>query len=744
MLNILEKFHKLEMENLYNNNKNIINTEESLENINKIIFKNINLFENIYLILIKNKRKLTSKIKNKSIDDIEKRINNILEKDAFYIFISKFILIAFNDINRNINYNNNLDLNDQILEKNTDSFHNILNKITNLIEKMSVYLIYNKEIEAYNKEEIEFFSFKIITLLINESLISSTEIKKNEKSIKLLKVENFNYIFHIELYKNEFKWLRMKDSLYLINNTIYSVYAINKISEITGNKFRIEKDEILDRLINIKFKIDKKILNIILNEYIKENKLENVNDIEIEYYNTNNELKKAIKEKDAVLVSKISQTISILYKGILFNKILKNNYDEYFYLPFILDFRGRIYNITSLSPTFCTELRYCISYGEYDNYESEKTNNIAIDNNINKLNEIFTKLIIYINDFKSLDNIKNDKNEIKISVIWILISISEIYKYELGEKIKIENMIKKSIEVVNNSEYYIKEEKDYDKKIKLIYLIYILKEINMKKYIKRTISKDATASVYQHLFKTLGSDTEEGYMMCNLMSIDTWYDTYSIIINTWINSLKLDNDEEKKIKKYFNRKTLKKTIMTEPYGVGLKKAYNYFIKDIEKINETETKELKEKFNNFFNFLKKNNITKNNSNTITEYIIKNSTLKFRDRSIIDFKYFKKNIETRKDTTINNKRNTLKLLKFSDILDEEKSKIASRANYIHALDAALVREILKWIKIISIHDCFLVDYLNITKFIAIANFCINIDFHKIHKIKKKKFFSPFVMY
>ena len=70
---------------------------------------------------------------------------------------------------------------------------------------MSVYLIFNKEIEIYNKDEIEFFSFKIIELLINENIISSVEIRKKNKSIRLLKIENFNYIFHIELYKNEFK-----------------------------------------------------------------------------------------------------------------------------------------------------------------------------------------------------------------------------------------------------------------------------------------------------------------------------------------------------------------------------------------------------------------------------------------------------------------------------------------------------------------------------------------------------------
>jgi hypothetical protein len=123
--------------------------------------------------------------------------------------------------------------------------------------------------------------------------------------------------------------------------------------------------------------------------------------------------------------------------------------------------------------------------------------------------------------------------------------------------------------------------------------------------------------------------------------------------------LNLNKNEKEELEKYFNRKTLKKTIMTEPYGVGRKKAYSYFIKDIKINNNSSIKieEIEKKFNSFFNFLKNNNITKNNSSTITEYIIKKSIITLKDRSIVNFKYHKKDIEVRKDTTINNKRSTI---------------------------------------------------------------------------------------
>jgi hypothetical protein len=41
-------------------------------------------------------------------------------------------------------------------------------------------------------------------------------------------------------------------------------------------------------------------------------------------------------------------------------------------------------------------------------------------------------------------------------------------------------------------------------RMKLDYYIYILDEINNHIYIKRLISKDATASVFQHIVKSLG------------------------------------------------------------------------------------------------------------------------------------------------------------------------------------------------------------------------------------------------
>jgi hypothetical protein len=68
--------------------------------------------------------------------------------------------------------------------------------------------------------------------------------------------------------------------------------------------------------------------------------------------------------------------------------------------------------------------------------------------------------------------------------------------------------IEKGIEIVETKEIC----KDIYDNIKIKYLVKILREIERDVYIKRLVSKDATASCYQHLIKAVGPKNEEGLM----------------------------------------------------------------------------------------------------------------------------------------------------------------------------------------------------------------------------------------
>jgi hypothetical protein len=54
--------------------------------------------------------------------------------------------------------------------------------------------------------------------------------------------------------------------------------------------------------------------------------------------------------------------------------------------------------------------------------------------------------------------------------------------------------------------------------IEFTYYIMIIEEIEKNIYIKRPISKDATASVFQHLIKILGYKNEKSLEMCNMLN----------------------------------------------------------------------------------------------------------------------------------------------------------------------------------------------------------------------------------
>jgi hypothetical protein len=60
-----------------------------------------------------------------------------------------------------------------------------------------------------------------------------------------------------------------------------------------------------------------------------------------------------------------------------------------------------------------------------------------------------------------------------------------------------------------------------EKKNEFIYHLEIIKEMNSKGNTKKLLSKDATASVYQHLVKVLGGKNTNSYKYTNLKDPET-------------------------------------------------------------------------------------------------------------------------------------------------------------------------------------------------------------------------------
>jgi len=274
-----------------------------------------------------------------------------------------------------------------------------------------------------------------------------------------------------------------------------------------------------------------------------------------------------------------------------------------------------------------------------------------------------------------------------------LISLAEPFKNKIGSMVSVKGFIEKGLEILDNDEMI--HSLDYDDKIKCIYIKKILNELQDDILIKRLVPKDATASVFQHLVKTLGEFDNNSLKYCNMNSDEFWYDTYSIMIDKFNEKVKKTITElsEEKYENIFNRKNLKKIMMTRNYGCGLKKSFKYFKQSIKDLlygyNEAEINEINLTFTRFYNHIsKENQITKADINKIIDFFRDDKKIIFNDSSATNFTY-KKFESNRMDSSYKNKRYTRMIKKMSNIDDKKKYRIAVVANYIQSQDASLVR-------------------------------------------------------
>jgi hypothetical protein len=139
----------------------------------------------------------------------------------------------------------------------------------------------------------------------------------------------------------------------------------------------------------------------------------------------------------------------------------------------------------------------------------------------------------------------------------------------IGKNLIEKNKTKTSLEdFIREGSYYVLNKKKKELKLKdemeVIHYLDIIESLNKEKIKKRVILKDATASVIQNLIKILGPKDQDSLNLANLGDSNYWYDPYSHILNKFKNSFV----EEKREIMYFNRNTIKKTIMTTPYSAG--------------------------------------------------------------------------------------------------------------------------------------------------------------------------------
>jgi len=267
---------------------------------------------------------------------------------------------------------------------------------------------------------------------------------------------------------------------------------------------------------------------------------------------------------------------------------------------------------------------------------------------------------------------------------------------------------------------------------------------------KSPISKDATASVYQQLIKILGAKDSSIYKKANLNSENTLYDIYTFIIEEWyikreekIKEVQLEN-----ISKYFNRKNLKKVMMTKNYGCGFIRCMKYFIEDIEKdeiLQEKEREKIGKLIHSFYHFITNEvSLTKVGVKEIDKFLEKTEykIIKLEDGSMVDLRYFKKE-KKRLDTKTKGERHTSIITFASDQLNLDKMRIAGAANYTHMQDGAMARDVSSEIECLIIHDCFIVGCLEVSTLVDIVNRSMNKKYHVIFQTENVYIYSIFIV-
>jgi hypothetical protein len=70
---------------------------------------------------------------------------------------------------------------------------------------------------------------------------------------------------------------------------------------------------------------------------------------------------------------------------------------------------------------------------------------------------------------------------------------------------------------------------------------------------------------------------------------------------------------------------------------------------------------------------------------------------------------------------------------------------RANFVQTRDAVIARKYIIYTKMWTVHDCFSIDFLNITYMLSVVNELMNGEFYdlKINLKEKKPIYSIFII-
>lgn len=469
-------------------------------------------------------------------------IDTLLTK---YVYLIDEILISLCFYIPFINYS----------KEHGSKYTNISKKLKDLGEDEQKELI-DEQLDNYTQ------NFSMNADIIGEDNIKEDELKKFQEVIKISKEVNKEFIHHgarlcitsksLQLIRDfsnkiytEVPEIEKNESIYGIDR--YNLYTFNTANDENTSNFKYS-DVFLKKLINVPITIDKKLLNLV-SDFLR-----------LKYG----------KRTEICMITKYNSIYSILTKY-----FIDNNVDSIsIYLPFVLDFRGRVYSLSPLSITDVKIIRYIL--------RPNKNAKLKV-----KKNDFYYDYVEHIDKVYKIDpkwhDIVNTLEEEEKAILLVgFVQLSKLVKSHLltksstGCSVTLSEFILEGIIIFNLSDVIkIAEKYNIDDIDDIAYLKSTLYKV--ENYLLTgesfTIIIDSTASGIQHLSTWLLLK-EEYKKYVNLRPGQTWYCTYTKLYQLLIENIVTKISEE--LLPLFTRKRLKKIFMTIPYNATPNRLCNYF------------------------------------------------------------------------------------------------------------------------------------------------------------------------
>lgn len=218
----------------------------------------------------------------------------------------------------------------------------------------------------FDARGVRAFLFKIFEFLVMEGVVKTRKITEKSKTIKFYYMSGLNLApRHVEVYYQKLQVAQTGGNLILYTNHFYSVNVVLTRNVRSGYTFKLNDLAFVQQMLELYVFIDNEFLKKVLEIYAAAKAIDSADPygayaaLLAEFYD-------AMRNESTLPAPSLLRRLAAYERFFLFKNVLSLNAasDEKLYLPFTIDFRGRTYFGSSISPTLVSEFRCVLHFGE--------------------------------------------------------------------------------------------------------------------------------------------------------------------------------------------------------------------------------------------------------------------------------------------------------------------------------------------------------------------------------------------